>query len=123
VRAPDRRAHASGVGRRFVLGLAAAGVIAVAGTALSPRAPAQPKSEPRLMEPYANDLPAGGAHDIAGRACLLCHSPTLITQQHKDSAGWEKTIVQMEKWGAPLTPGEHDSLRGYLLAHYGPKRR
>jgi len=69
----------------------------------------------------AATFPSGPGQAIAERACLFCHSPMLVTQQAKDSTGWEKTMVQMEKWGAPLTPAEHDSLRGYLLAHFGPR--
>jgi len=46
----------------------------------------------------------------------------LVTQQAKDSTGWEKTLGQMEKWGVKLSPAEHDTLRGYLLAHYGPRK-
>jgi hypothetical protein len=45
----------------------------------------------------------------------------LVTQQAKDSLGWEKTLSLMEKWGAPLAPGEHDSLRTYLLTRFGAK--
>ena len=45
----------------------------------------------------------------------------LVTQQTKDSTGWEKTLAQMEQWGAPMTPAEHDTLRRYLLAHFGPR--
>lgn len=71
---------------------------------------------------YADTFPAGPGQAIAERACLFCHSPMLVTQQAKDSTGWEKSLATMEKWGAPLTPAEHDSLRGYLLAHFGPRR-
>jgi hypothetical protein len=45
----------------------------------------------------------------------------LVTQQAKDSLGWEKTLALMEKWGAPVAAGEHDSLRTYLLARFGAK--
>ena len=45
----------------------------------------------------------------------------LITQQAKDSTGWEKTIVQMEKWGVQMTPAEHDTLRWYLVSSFGPR--
>ena len=77
--------------------------------------------KPRPM--YTNAFPEGEAKAIADRSCLICHSPTLVTQQAKDSTGWEKTLGQMEKWGVKLTPVEHDSLRVYLLAHFGPRAR
>ena len=53
---------------------------------------------------YPSAFPAGPGHAIAERACLFCHSPMLVTQQAKDSTGWEKTLAQMEQWGAPMTP-------------------
>lgn len=69
---------------------------------------------------YPSDFPAAAGRDIASRSCLICHSASLVTQQAKDSTGWEKTLGQMEKWGVRLTPAEHDTLRGYLLARFGP---
>jgi cytochrome c5 len=70
---------------------------------------------------YPDTFPAGPGREIAERACLFCHSPMLVTQQAKDSTGWEKSLATMEKWGAPMTPAERDTLRGYLLARFGPR--
>ena len=70
---------------------------------------------------YPSDFAEGDGRSIAERACLLCHSASLVTQQAKDSTGWEKTLVQMEKWGVAMTAAEHDTLRGYLLARFGPR--
>ena len=70
---------------------------------------------------YPDAYPDGPGRAIAERACLICHSAMLVTQQAKDSTGWEKSLATMEKWGAPLTPAEHDTLRGYLLSHFGPR--
>ena len=70
---------------------------------------------------YSAKLPEGPERAIAERACLVCHGAQLINQQHKDDAGWEKTIAQMEKWGAPLKPGEHPALKAYLVRKLGPK--
>jgi cytochrome c5 len=66
-------------------------------------------------------LTAGAGEELAARHCLMCHSAMLITQQAKDSTGWEKTIAQMEKWSAPLEPVEHQTLQSYLTRHYGPR--
>ena len=68
---------------------------------------------------YATTLPDSAGRGIAERWCLLCHSAMLITQQRKDSTGWEKTLAQMEKWGVATTPEERDSLRAYLLQNFG----
>ena len=77
----------------------------------------------RAESPYASSFPPDAGHLIAERACAICHSPMLVTQQAKDSAGWEKTLVTMEKWGAPVSGAEHDTLRSYLLAHFGPQKQ
>ena len=69
---------------------------------------------------YASKLPEGPERAIAERSCLLCHGPQLINQQRKDDAGWEKTIAQMEKWGAPVKPAEHAALKAYLVRKLGP---
>ena len=50
---------------------------------------------------------------------MLCHSTMLITQQHKDSTGWEKTVHQMEAWGAPIDTTDHATLVRYLRANFG----
>src|ERR1051326_7952420 len=91
-----------------------------------PTMAARPASPRRAPAPHARTLypdrfPPGPGDDIAGRACAVCHSPMLVTQQAKDSLGWEKTLALMEKWGAPVAAGEHDSLRTYLLARFGAK--
>ena len=70
---------------------------------------------------YPDTFPAGPGRAIAEKACLFCHSPMLVTQQAKDSTGWEKSLATMEKWGAPMTPAERDTLRGYLLERFGPR--
>jgi cytochrome c5 len=70
---------------------------------------------------YPNAFPEGDGKALAERSCLICHAATMVTQQAKDSTAWEKTLGQMEKWGVKLTPVEHDSLRTYLLAHFGPR--
>lgn len=71
--------------------------------------------------PYASAFPDGPGRAIAERACLFCHSPMLVTQQAKDSTGWEKTLTTMRTWGTPITAAEQDTLRGYLLTRFGPR--
>jgi mono/diheme cytochrome c family protein len=86
-------------------------VLSLAGTPREPRAK-------RLTSPA---LPPGEGRAIAERACVICHSRMLIVQQAKDSTAWEKTLGTMQKWGAPLTPAEHDSLVRYLVTTLGPR--
>jgi len=80
------------------------------------------KGPPR-REVYPAQFPDGAGRPLAERYCAICHAPTLVTQQAKDSTGWEKTMSQMEKWGIQPTPAEHDSLRDYLVSHFGPRAR
>ena len=70
---------------------------------------------------YPDTFPAGAGKAIAERACLFCHSAMLVTQQAKDSTGWEKTLTTMKSWGSPMSDAERDTLRGWLLARFGPR--
>lgn len=97
--------------------------MAVACAMASPGVRSDDEGKAARRHPYPLGFAAGPGQTIAQRSCLICHSATLVTQQAKDSTAWEKTIGQMEKWGVKLSAAEHDSLRGYLVAHYGPKAR
>lgn len=101
----------------------AAGAIALAALALAglTGAPGDSRSAGSRAA-YPDTFPAGPGRAIAERACLFCHSPMLVTQQAKDSTGWEKSLTTMKAWGAPLEPAEHDTLRAYLLARFGPRK-
>lgn len=72
---------------------------------------------------YPSLFPPGVGKTLADTKCQICHSVSLVAQQAKDSTGWEKTLAQMEKWGGAMSPAEHDTLRGYLLAHFGPAHK
>jgi len=102
---------------------AAALVVAVsawmASAALAPRLSAQ-SAAPARQQPYSKVLPPGDGVELVGANCVLCHSSMLITQQHKDSTGWEKTVQLMERWGARLVPDEHAKVIAYLVANFGP---
>jgi mono/diheme cytochrome c family protein len=64
-------------------------------------------------------LPPGlGQAEIEG-SCVICHGTAMIQQQHKDSAGWAKTVNQMRTWGAPLTADQVPAVITYLTTHYG----
>lgn len=76
---------------------------------------------PRIAKPYARPLPEGRGRALVERSCLVCHSATLFVQQAKDSSAWERTLARMQEWGAGLAPAERDTLRGWLLANYGPR--
>lgn len=64
-------------------------------------------------------LPPGPGRVLVEGNCVICHGATMIQQQHKDSAGWAKTVTQMRAWGAPLPQEEVPVLVAYLISHYG----
>ena len=78
---------------------------------------------PPAATPFPGTLPDGEGRAVAERACVICHSPMLITQQAKDSTGWAKTLTQMQKWNAPLDSSERDTLQRWFTAKLGPRRR
>ena len=85
--------------------------------------PRDTESLPRRRAAYPMRFPDGPGRAVAQRSCLICHSAMLITQQHKDSTGWEKTVHQMEAWGVKVTPPERDSLMLYLRSSFGPREK
>jgi cytochrome c5 len=106
------------------------GAAATKPAAAAPEAEAPPSSpypeQPAApaKKPYPAVFPNGPGKAIADNACLFCHSAMLVTQQAKDSTAWEKTLTQMIAWGAPIDTvdrRQRDSLRVYLLAHFGPR--
>jgi len=98
------------------------GALAVAAAGSRPGAPGGAGSSPQHQPAYPAKLAAGEGSELAESHCLMCHSAMLITQQAKDSTGWEKTIALMEKWSAPLDSTSHRALHRYLLRSYGPRR-
>lgn len=118
-RAAAPRSGAAGVDRAPT-----APLLAATAQATEPQAggPGEAGAVPMRLA-YAVTLPDSAGRHIAERWCLMCHSAMLITQQAKDSTGWEKTLAQMETWGVTATPEERDSLRAYLIQNFGPRTR
>lgn len=108
-----------------VLATCAAAACAACAGGDAPAVGDVPPVDAALQAQLANDersalaaLPAGAGHDLLVSNCLSCHSPQMITQQHKDTAGWNKTITQMVAWGAPLAPAQQGVLVAYLAEQY-----
>ena len=97
-------------------------ILAVAGLAVFAGVSGDTASPPRRTV-YTKQLPPGEGQDLVSSTCQTCHSAMLITQQHKDSTGWEKSVTQMEKWGARLVPSDHAIVVGYLLKSFGPAKK
>jgi hypothetical protein len=126
---------------RFGLETAVAGGIILAGLTLgcrsespetgrrssTPPPPAAPAALTRAIADADSaalaSLAAGPGREIVEGSCVICHSAAMIEQQHKDSAGWAKTVGQMRAWGAPVQQEQVPALIGYLTKHYGITRR
>jgi mono/diheme cytochrome c family protein len=103
------------------LGLTLAlGLLGAVSLAAVVRLSGDPSSAPRRAA-TAPRFPAGPGLAIAERSCLVCHSAMLVTQQRKDSTGWEKTLRQMEAWGVTVSAEERDTLLVYLRGNFGPR--
>jgi cytochrome c5 len=110
------RILAIALGFALVASLAAAGCASRASDTRN--APPAPGS---LVPMQESAFPQTSGHERAEQACQLCHSPSLVTQQAKDSTAWEKTLGTMIKWGAPVDSTGRDSLRAYLVREFGPR--
>ena len=66
-------------------------------------------------------LPEGAGRELVIGACVTCHAVTMLTQQHKDTAGWNKTVTQMVGWGAPLAKDRQPALVAYLAEQFPPR--
>jgi cytochrome c5 len=67
------------------------------------------------------NIPAGDGRDLVVGSCIVCHSATMITQQHKDTTGWNKTVTQMVAWGASVPTNRQAALVAYLAANFPPR--
>jgi hypothetical protein len=63
-------------------------------------------------------LPKGAQRELVVGGCLTCHSATMLLVQHKDSAGWDRTVTQMMGWGATVPPERKGELVAYLAEHF-----
>lgn len=115
-----RRTLAGLAGPATAIALSAA-VLATLGARPRHARNAAPSAAPNPHALYPDHFPPGPGDEIAARSCLICHSAMLVTQQAKDSLGWEKALALMEKWGAPVAASEHDSLRTYLMTRFGAR--
>jgi hypothetical protein len=53
--------------------------------------------------------------------CMICHGNDYVLQQRLTKPQWEKTLLKMQKWGAPLNAAELESLVGFLSARFTPE--
>ncbi|HTI68783.1 MAG TPA: cytochrome c [Candidatus Limnocylindria bacterium] len=73
------------------------------------------------LPPETAELKPGPGRDAAKVSCLLCHSADYISTQPKlEKSGWIAEVQKMrEKYGAPISTNQVDSLVEYLVTNYG----
>jgi cytochrome c5 len=107
-----------------VLCLLLVSACAPAGGGEAAPAPAQAASLETAVQDHERQaieqLPPGDGRTAVLSSCMICHGVGMIAQQHKDAAGWQRTIRQMITWGAPVQPGQEEVINAYLTEHFGP---
>jgi competence protein ComEA len=95
---------------RWLLPLAAAGLMTVAITMAVPRA-AGPEDE----------LPEGEGKKILVASCTSCHDLSEVTKfrGYYDRKQWRDIVVTMMEYGAPVNERQVDVLADYLTQHLG----
>ena len=72
-------------------------------------------------EDMQQGLPSGPGVDLVLGNCTICHSTSIILQNHMDREAWDKTITWMQKeqgmW--ELEAGDRKAILEYLSKHQG----
>jgi len=111
-----RRAHHFAAA---VVALAAA----VAGVTFGD-APRAATDAPRTATPEVTELREGAGRDLTVGLCMICHSIDYIPANAPamNRAAWQKTIQKMrDRFGAPITDQQANSILDYLAANYSGK--
>lgn len=64
-------------------------------------------------------LPEGKGRALLERACLPCHDAAELASHRKTKAEWRRTLEDMLRLGASLTPSEREHVLDYLVAAFG----
>jgi hypothetical protein len=95
--------------RAAALGVAAIGLVAIAGAGPAHAQGAQPRP-----------LPPGEGRDLLATACTQCHNLSIIVSMRDGAPGWRRHVYNMVTRGAQLTSSEAEAVIGYLAANFGP---
>ena len=72
-------------------------------------------------EDMQQGLPSGAGIDLVLGNCTICHSTSIILQNHMDRKAWDKTITWMQKeqgmW--ELEADDRKAILEYLSKHQG----
>jgi len=103
------------------LGLALAAAVAGASFSDAPRAASDTL---RPATPEVTELREGPGRDLTVGLCMICHSIDYIPANAPamNRAAWQKTIQKMrERFGAPITDEQANTILDYLSATYSGK--
>ncbi|HVO97466.1 MAG TPA: molybdopterin-dependent oxidoreductase [Bryobacteraceae bacterium] len=78
-----------------------------------------PQGGPDVLQPGISYPQDAGYKDT----CLTCHEEDVIRQQRLTRAQWDREITKMTNWGAPVKPGNRESILNYLSRYFGPGPR
>ena len=72
-------------------------------------------------EDMQQGLPSGPGIDLVLGNCTICHSTSIILQNHMDREAWDKTITWMQKEQAmwELEADDRKAILEYLSKHQG----
>jgi hypothetical protein len=65
------------------------------------------------------ELPPGPMQAKVTTACTECHEARIILQQRLGKAAWTKEVDKMMKWGALVSPEDHEAFVDYLSSNFG----
>jgi mono/diheme cytochrome c family protein len=69
--------------------------------------------------PVPSNLPDGPGKELVERACGPCHGVSLFNGRHESRDAWNRTIDNMIRRGAKVTPEEFDQLSDYFVQNFG----
>jgi len=79
---------------------------------------------PRAVAAEVTALRDGEGRDLTVGRCIICHSVEYIPANAPamDRAAWQKTIQKMrDRFGAPITDQQANTILDYLSANYSGK--
>jgi mono/diheme cytochrome c family protein len=98
------------------MGIAHAGLIALAGAALIVAAGAAAAQGANTQTAAA---PSGA--ELVTKNCFQCHTDTMFRDQRQDGRAWKATIYRMVGRGGLWPQDEIDAMADYLAAALGPE--
>jgi hypothetical protein len=98
-------------------------LLLLASACREPAPPPPPAASPPISRQalIAGQIPADREETaLLHSRCAICHSLEYVTQQRLTPNQWEKTVLKMQKWGAPISEAEAATLGRFLAAHWTP---